>query len=218
MSRQRIGFFGVLIVVSMLLVSTGAGAQEISVGPDNPAEIVQKGGYDVIVLAEEMGAGIRDRIGSMLTQEFGDKALHWTVKEADGLQYVYAYPYIDNGSNKVFRERIGMEISEFPSTAAQLDGYKGIEVYVCNELYWHGFYLGSVFRICGNQGGSHGYSSLATYGFDNVASSYYETNISCAVDIYNGYNFTSYIGTVVWDWALFNSTYNDKASSVWGYY
>ena len=87
---------GVLIVVSMLLVSTGAGAQEISVGSDNPAEIVQKGGYDVIVLAEEMGAGIRDHIGATLTQEFGDQVLHWTVKEADGLQYVYAYPYYGN--------------------------------------------------------------------------------------------------------------------------
>ncbi len=46
----------------------------------------------------------------------------------------------------------------------------------------------------------------------------YETNISCAVDIYDGYNFTNYIGIIASDWTLFNSTYNDKASSVWGYY
>jgi len=183
-------------------LQAGVTAKELS----GPPDAVKGGDYNIIVLAEEMGPEIRDQVYSLLTQEYGKDVFHWTVKEADGLQYVYAYPYTGDARNLTFRESLRTAITSSPNR------------WGCNRLYRHWFWLGSEFDICGNQGGSHGYADLSYYGFDNIASSYYEDMTSCAVEIYDGYNYTSYIGTVESDWATFNSTYNDKASSVWGYY
>lgn len=117
MSKRGIGFLIVLALLSMLFVSAMASAQDGKQGPLQPWEIVQKsdGGYNVIALHEEMGEGIRKHVHELLIQEFGDKVLHWTVQEADGIQYVYAYPYMDNADNASFRQRISSEILEFPA-------------------------------------------------------------------------------------------------------
>ena len=121
MLKRGIGFLVVLALLSMLFVSAMASAQDGEPGPLQPWEIVQKsdGGYNVIALHEEMGEGIRKHVHDLLIQEFGEKALHWTVQEADGIQYVYAYPYVDSTDNASFRQRISREILEFPAGTGQ---------------------------------------------------------------------------------------------------
>ena len=116
MLKRGIGFLVVLALLSMLFVSAMASAQDGEPGPLQPWEIVQKsdGGYNVIALHEEMGEGIRKHVHELLIQEFGDKVLHWTVQEADGIQYVYAYPYGEDPENTSFRQRIQREILDFP--------------------------------------------------------------------------------------------------------
>lgn len=219
MLKRGIGLVVVFALLSVLFVAAMASAQDGEEGPIQPWEIAQKGGYNVIAIHEEVGIDTLDRVHALLTQEYGDKVLYWTVQEIDGVQHVYAYPYREGEDAKTFVELIERTVNDDLAVTPESEKDESRSVWVCNHLYWHAFYLGSVVSICGYQGtGSHGYGNLAVYSFDNVASSYYETNTSGAVAIYDGYNYTSYIGTIVSDWGLFNSTYNDKASSVWGYY
>ena len=217
MSKGSLGFLTVLVLVSMVLVPAVASAQDALPEQDGPPEIVQNGEYDVIVLGEDLGPGIRDHVSALLAKEYGDAVQYWTVKEAYGVNYVYAYPYTGDAKTAAFRDLLTEQITTYPAQELQPPASESPSiptVTTCNRLHKDIFWLGQVFDTCGSQGTSRDFPNLASYSFDNMASSYYESNTSCGVSIYDGYNLTSHIGDVISDWAWFSSAYNDKASSI----
>jgi len=123
MSKRGIGFLIVLALLSMLFVSAMASAQDGEEGPLQPWEIVQKsdGGYNVIALHEEVGIDALDRVHALMTQEYGDKVLYWTVQEVDGIQHVYAYPYKEGKDAKVFVKLIEGIVNDDSAVAPEVE-------------------------------------------------------------------------------------------------
>lgn len=198
-----------LILTILSLAFIAISPQQLSAteqNPPSPAQTAKEGEYDVVVLSEKMGKNIRERVKYLMEQQYGNRVLHWTVKEKNEIQYVYAYPSTSNKETKSFRDSINVEIGN-PKA-------KSSYTYGCVRLYKYAYWQGSQFMICSNAGVSKSYSRLADYGFDNVASSYYEDRSWYSVEIYDGNNFTYKIGTIVNDWAWFDGRYDNKASSV----
>ena len=172
------------------------------------AKIVSQGQYDIIVLSENMEAALGKEAHALFTKEYGEDVLTWTVKEKSGVNYVYAYPYeVDARSQEPSSKTKSVR------TSFQTLTQRG--PWMCNVLHKDYFWGGTPLQLCANEGsGFRYYGRLDAYGFDNVASSFYETRPSGGVKIYDCYHFHCYIGQIVQDWAWFNSTYNNKPSSV----
>ncbi|KYG09249.1 hypothetical protein BE21_19105 [Sorangium cellulosum] len=186
------------------------------------ARLVQKGNYNVMVLADTVPRSARDAVARLLRQEHGNEVLAWTVAEQDGPHHAFAYPrarYDTSG------EREGKEDPRLKALrmalidAVQSGSASRAAPSTCHTLYQYAIICsGKTFDSCGVQGTSSPTGRLASYGFDNYASCFFEWNTSNGVDVFDGNYQTEYIGAILDDWWQFNATFDNKASSLVNYY
>ncbi len=141
-----------IALIALMLVTPGVFGSNSTISLE--AEIVQKGGYNVIAFSNDL-KDHQEVIETILTDQFAQGWLYWTVMEEDGLVEVYAYPSQTENSQEV-SEVFTSIFLEFGST--------------CPTLYDEHWYVGSEYTRCGS--GITNVYNLASYGFANRASSY----------------------------------------------
>lgn len=189
--KQYILSMSIALITLMLVTPVGFGSNStISL----EAEIVQKGGYSIIAFSDDL-KDYQEVIETILTDQFAQGWLYWTVMEKDGLVEVYAYPSQTENSQ---------EVSEVLTSIFLESGY------TCPVLYDLHEYLGDPYMRCGS-GKTYVYN-LASYGFANRASSYRPQGASHTI-LYDKPYF------VWWMWTLGTQNYpsfpyNNKTESV----
>lgn len=159
--------------------------------------------YDVIALSDTVAAEHRERV--LQAAQGIRSAVYYSVQEDEHVQFVVAVP---SREAQPFVDQMLDVLSE-PAAART----------VCNRLYKYYFWAGSQFMICGGEAsGSHGYTNLGVYGFNNHASSFFVDSTSNLLFLYDGYNYTNLLKELDWDVSVFPGSYNNKASSAYGYY
>ncbi len=92
--------FLVVVAVSLFTINVQSFTTEeqgTTIPPE--AKVAQERGYDILVLPEDTPEDLRKQVTNLLTNEYGDLVLTWTVEESTGPNYVYAYPFEEEDSN-----------------------------------------------------------------------------------------------------------------------
>jgi hypothetical protein len=198
-----------LLGVSLLQESAMVSAFNDDAAIPEEAKIVSQGEYDIIVLSENMEAALGKEAHALFTKEYGKRVLTWTVKEKSRVDYIYAYPYEVDARTQEPNSKTKSVRSSFETLIEKAGPW------MCNVLTKDYLWSGKHFWMCAHEGsGQRAYDRLDAHGFDNVASSFYESRPSGGVTIYDCYHFYCRIGNINSDWGWFNSTFNNKASSV----
>lgn len=215
----RMMVIAVLLTTIVVPLQAWAGGSSGTDGVPDAARVVQQGDYDVIVLGEDISPQMHAQVKDQLVRTYGDRVLTWTVQERDGLQYVYAYPFrSDDPQNR-------SQGNPDDATRTTRDAMHALitkagggtpEATLCSRLYQYYFWQGSQFMVCGTWGiGVRGYSRLALYGYDNVASSNIADSTQLPTYLYDGNYYTYYLTRLLGvDLAIFPSWLNNKASSI----
>lgn len=169
----------------------------------------QESGYSFTTINMDIDQNVIQKVEDFLRQTYGNGLIVWTEYPEDSLpRRVFKYPSENNSpdrsSDVLLRIR---KIVSGSDSVAEASGW------VCHSLHAWYFYTGPYLNACGNQGDEVNYFDLSPYSMNDRASSFFEDNISGAVDLYNQIGYSDYLDSVWSDRGIFGSYLNDKASS-----
>jgi hypothetical protein len=160
------------------------------------------GEYDVVVLSEELPPRSLARVHAALSRTPG--AVLFSVQERDEVQFVAAVPHVDGAalSERVW-ELVDLAAPGEPSRAS------------CNVLYRLPGWFGAELNVCASGSSPKSYSNLGSYGFNNIASSYYIYTQSFGfLELFNYTGLSGKLTELDWDDWNFDDSFDDKASSM----
>lgn len=169
----------------------------------------RNGEYDVISLSDTLLPADLARAHAAAHAIRG--AVLFTVQEDGHLHFVAASPHDD--AEESLPEQL-MDVLVHAGGAGTSAGA------VCNVLYRYPGWWGTQFTLCGVSGtGVDKYSNLASYGYDNLASSFAYDAVPVGVaELFNYTQFSGFLIDLDWDVWSFPSNWDNKTSSIRYYY
>lgn len=170
-----------LLLLSVLIIGITSSVQVFAQG-----SVIEGAGENILALGPGVNFVTRERVMSLLTDEYGNQVRHWTqkAKNAETLEeadfFYIAYPNPGGAQNKRMRDLLRQELMVNANKLASVNMQSPPTVclYLMDWIFWGG----DEFASCHTQGESW-WVNLG--GFDNRAESYFEGASSNAVRLYD---------------------------------
>jgi hypothetical protein len=168
----------------------------------------QESQYSFTTINLTVDQSVIQKVEDFLRQTYGNELTVWTENPVDSApRKVFKYPSESDSSEQ------GKDVLEHIRRIMRGEDTTDGWGWVCHSLHAWYFYTGPYLNACGNQGDEVNYSDLSSYGMNDRASSFFEDNVSGAVDVYDNTGYYGFLDTLWSDTGVFGNYLNDKASS-----